>query len=448
MSQVKLFSSSGGARVAKRSGGRKKQKVKKPLKTLAIWLTVILCLEGLYFFCVYTNNAFVKKWRTIYINTAMDTMTHQWLATYFIPKDVIDEVRYEYGVFKAATVGKESTWGKTDTTSSPDGSANNNITHIDPNVTHETDTKTDELTPEELEKQAEEAFYELFWELDRSSMEAYLAQYPDTLANGWDHIYINEAGFDDQGTSIQTTFGEQVLAIDAKNAVLLVRISGKGYRGVLAVGKDPSRLSIEMASTLGVTGQLSGEIAAAHNGVLAMNANGFLDPNGAGNGGLLAGYSMSNGTAYGEHFSAYAYKRIELHEDNLFYIKDALSPVSEDCTDAAEFTPALIVDGKKIMDDYWTGEQPRACIGQSEKYEILMLVIEGRYPLEGILGTSVNNCSEILLQHKCMQAINLDGGSSAMLWFDGEYVTQSSSSPLRYTGGRPLPNAWVYKKAE
>lgn len=448
MSQVKLFSSSGGARVAKRSGRQKKQKVKKPLKTLAIWLTVILCLEGLYFFCVYTNNAFVKKWRTIYINTAMDTMTHQWLATYFIPKDVIDEVRYEYGLVKAATVGKESTWSKPDTTTAADGSANNNITHIDPNVTHETDTKTDELTPEELEKQAEEAFYELFWELDRSSMEAYLAQYPDTLANGWDHIYINEAGFDDQGTSIQTTFGEQVLAIDAKNAVLLVRISGKGYRGVLAVGKDPSRLSIEMASTLGVAGQLSGEIAAAHNGVLAMNANGFLDPGGAGNGGLLAGYSMSNGTAYGEHFSAYAYKRIELHEDNLFYIKDALSPVSEDCTDAAEFTPALIVDGKKIMDDYWTGEQPRACIGQSEKYEILMLVIEGRYPLEGILGTSVNNCSEILLQHKCMQAINLDGGSSAMLWFDGEYVTQSSSSPLRYTGGRPLPNAWVYKKAE
>ncbi len=32
MSQVKLFSSSGGARVAKRSGRQKKQKVKKPLK--------------------------------------------------------------------------------------------------------------------------------------------------------------------------------------------------------------------------------------------------------------------------------------------------------------------------------------------------------------------------------------------------------------------------------
>ena len=110
-----------------------------------------------------------------------------------------------------------------------------------------------------------------------------------------------------------------------------------------------------------------------------MNANGFLDPNGAGNGGLLAGYTMSNGTAYGDHFSAYAYKRIELHEDNLFYIKDALSPVSEDCTDAAEFTPALIVDGKKIMDDYWTGEQPRACFGTGDQ-GVYILIIEGRYP--------------------------------------------------------------------
>lgn len=279
-------------------------------------------------------------------------MRHQWLATYFIPKDVIDEVRYEYGLVRAATVGKESNanWGKKDDTPADTDTpaADDNVTHINPNITHESE-QTEDNTPtaEELEKQAQENFYSVFWELDRTSMEAYLAEHPDTLANGWDQIYINEAGFDDEGTSIQSIFGEQVLAIDAKDGVLLLRISGKGYRGVLAVGKDPSRLSIEMATTLGTAGQLSGTIAEAHNGVLAMNANGFLDPNGAGNGGLLAGYTMSNGTAYGDHFSAYAYKRIELHEDNLFYIKDALSPVSEDCTDAAEFTPALIVDGKR-----------------------------------------------------------------------------------------------------
>ena len=107
----------------------------------------------------------------------------------------------------------------------------------------------------------------------------------------------------------------------------------------------------------------------------------------------------------------------------------------------------IVVDGKKIMDDYWTGEQPRACFGAGNQ-GICMLVIEGRYPDEGIRGTSVNTCADILLAYGCRNAINMDGGSSAILWYDGEYVTQSSSSFLRYTGGRPLPNAWGYKKAE
>ena len=319
---------------------------------------------------------------------------------------------------------------------------------VQPQPAPEPEPTADTEAPQPVEDDPEASFQMAFPMLNYATFQRYLDEHPETLDSGWEHIRINEAGFDDDGTSIETKQGDQVLAIDAEYGILLVRVTGEGYRGVLAVCRYPELLRLEMAADPGAEGELAGNIASDHGGILAMNANGFLDPNGAGNGGLLAGYTMSNGKAYGDHFSAYAYKRIELHEDDLFYIKDALSPVSEDCTDAAEFTPALIVDGKKIMDDYWTGEQPRACIGQSEKYEILMLVIEGRYPLEGILGTSVNNCSEILLQHKCMQAINLDGGSSAMLWFDGEYVTQSSSSPLRYTGGRPLPNAWVYKKAE
>ena len=74
MSEVKLFGSKrGGARLSKH---KKKQKTKKPLKVLAIWLCVILCLEGLYFFAVYTNNSFVSYWRSAYINTALSTMRH------------------------------------------------------------------------------------------------------------------------------------------------------------------------------------------------------------------------------------------------------------------------------------------------------------------------------------------------------------------------------------
>ena len=238
-----------------------------------------------------------------------------------------------------------------------------------------------------------------------------------------------------------------MLGIDAENGVLLLRVKGKGYRGVLAVGKNPAALSVETCSTYGTVGQKIGVTAEEHDGVLAMNASGFLDPGGNGNGGTVAGYAMSNGEEYGSHFTQWAYKRIELREDNRFYIKDASAPTGDGTTDATEFQPAMIIDGVKYTTDVWTDSNPRACIGQSDKYEILMLVIEGRLWLEGINGTSVNTCSDILLQHGCMQAMNLDGGSSAMMWFDGKYVMRSSSPDNRYNGGRPAPNAWVYKAA-
>ena len=89
------------------------------------------------------------------------------------------------------------------------------------------------------------------------------------------------------------------------------------------------------------------------------------------------------------------------------YIRDCTDPVSADCRDAVEFQPALIVDGKILVDSNcgWTGLQPRACIGQSDKYEVLMLVIEGRNYAAGILGTDVIVCSNILRQHNCMPLI-------------------------------------------
>ena len=447
MSQVKLFGNSrSAARVAK--GGKKKEKKakqKKPLKVLAIVLTVLLCLEGLYFFCIYSQNSFVSKWRSIYIQTAMSTMRHKWLATYFIPGDVIDEVITRQSNAAGSQIGIVSTWTKPDESDDPSGTEESKV------VDAEVETiAPDVMSPEEQLEIEKAAFYELFWELDQDTMQAYIDANPQVLANGWGQIYINEAGFDDEGTSIMTTMGEQVLAIDAINQILLLRIEGSGYRGVLAVAKDPAQLSVEMSKGIGSYGELCGDIAAAHDGILAMSANGFIDVDaqgnqGNGNGGIIAGFSMSNGEAYGSHFG-WGYKRIELHEDNLFYIKDASDPVSEDCTDATEFQPALIIDGETFYDGYWIEKNPRACIGQSDKYEILMLVIEGRMPFEGSIGTDVNTCTGILERHNCMQAMNVDGGTSAMMWFDGEYITRCSNANLRYTGGRTLPNAFVYKK--
>ena len=227
MPQMKLF---GNSRSAARVAGKrkpdseqapkeKKQKKKKPLKVLAVWLTVILCLEGLYFFCCYTNNAFVAKWRTIYIQTAMSTMRHQWLATYLLPESVVDDVMRKRTESMEALGDKESSWGAKPEDTTPTAPEEPEVKPVDTAVT---ELPTETMTPEDEQALAKEAFYELFWELDQPTMEAYVEENPSVLDNGWENININEAGLDDNGTSIQTTMGEQVLAINAKEQIMLV----------------------------------------------------------------------------------------------------------------------------------------------------------------------------------------------------------------------------------
>ncbi len=461
MPQMKLFGNSrSAARVAGRrkaepqdapkASTKQKQKQKKPLKTLAIVLVVLLCLEGLYFFCCYTQNAFVKKWRTIYIQTAMSTMRHQWMATYLLPESVIDQVLQMRAEAAEAIGDKESSWSNKPEISQP---VKPEVKPIESMVT---EVETETMTPEDEQALAREAFYELFWELDQQTMEDYLAQHPEALENGWENININEAGLDDDGTSIQTTMGEQVLAINAREEILLVRVKGSGYRGILAIAKDPSRLNVENSSGVGQFGQLTGTIAEAHNGILATTCSGFIDIDnqgnwGNGNGGLIAGYAMSNGHGYGTHYVSnpnFQYYRLEIHEDDLIYIKKVDKEVSEDCRDATEFQPPIIIDGEVLESDYWVELNPRVCIGQSDRYEMLLLVIEGRIYAEGILGTDVNECAKILSRHNAVQAMNVDGGTSAMMWYDGEYVIRGSNANSRYTGSRPVPNAFVYHRVE
>ena len=61
-------------------------------KRVLIPLIALLLIVAGYFTAVFSNIPFVKYWRTIYIETAMTTADHQWLATAFIPKSVIDDV--------------------------------------------------------------------------------------------------------------------------------------------------------------------------------------------------------------------------------------------------------------------------------------------------------------------------------------------------------------------
>lgn len=405
-----------GRRKKKSKDSRKKKKKRGPARAIITIICILVIFVDMYFRFLYTDVPFIRELRDAYIETAMSTMSHQWMAEWFFPQEIIDEVVGRVEKAQQAQQGLESDW------------------HKKPEPEPEKDENA-------VETEAD--FYELFWELDKNTFKDYVADHPEVLDNGWGEIKINEAGLNDNGTSIWTKMDEQVLAIDVPNKIILIRVQGSGYQGVLAVAKDSSRLSLCAAQNVGSVGEQLDSIMQRTDGILGMTGSGFIDEGGNGNGGSIVGFARCDGQDFGTQVG-YPYKRTELREDNLLYVVDSGNEVSKKATDAVEFAPALVINGEALIDELsgYTSINPRACIGQTEKGELLMLVIEGRLPSRSF-GTGLPECTEILMQHNAYQAMNLDGGTSAIMWYDGEYVTKCSNTAITC---RTLPNAWVYAK--
>lgn len=399
MSEAENIKSNKGKKVKVK---KKKKSLKRKLITL---VSVILVLAAAYTFLVFTNIPFIKNLRDAYIETAMSTMTHQWLAEWFFPESVIDEVVNRMHDAQDKQVGIESKWKE-----DPIEKANND-------------------------------FYAMFDEIDKASLESYLAEHPECKRANLMELCINEAGINDDGTTIMTKQGDQILAIDGKNKLMLVRVKGSGYQGVLAILKSPEDLRCCPAQNLGSIGEVLESLVPRCNGVLGINGSGFSDWNGVGNGGKLKGYAMCSGEEYGKHFTD-SRKRMELREDNKFYIVDAKNETTPGTRDAVEFRPALIIDGVPLVDELsgFMSIQPRCVLGQSKDGDVLMLIVEGRL-VGRSLGIGLPACTKIMQRYDAYQAMNMDGGTSAVMWYDGEYVTKCSNPAITC---RYLPNSWVY----
>ena len=373
----------------------------KKLKILAALLALLLLIECTYCVAVFTDWCPpLTSLRNMYIETALSTLSHRWLATALIPGDVVQEVWEGLEDSRNAQLGQNSAGWETEETTGNRG------------------------------------FFELFPELEESTVRAWAPISGEELAE----LYVNYSGLDEVGLDLYTRQGDQVLAIDAKNGILAVRIREELFRGVLILAKYPDRLSCAAAENWGIEGQTAGQIAAAHGALVAMTASGFRDSEKEGT--AQTGAAMCGGVPYGEHLKP-GYKRIELRGDDRLYVVDAPDEFHPDCTDASEWSPALIVDGQTVVtkEDHYNARNPRCCLGQTADGTVLMLCIEGRY-LDS-LGATAPECAEVLARYGAYQAMNLDGGTSAILWYDGRYITRCSD-PDR-PEGRPLPNCWIYK---
>ena len=377
----------------------------------------MICLTVVYPFLLYTPNEFVTRWREWYIETAMGTMTHQWLATAFIPQDIIEEVMTKRYLLIQRQTGAESSWS----------------------YTEQDDNTAD--TPEEQ-------FYQTFSELDRDSFEQFLQDNPEYIANGYEHINIDligDAADKNYNTGIKTKQGDTVLAVNAEHGILIAEIVGEDslgmeYAGKVALCKKPENIIVGTCEGLFEYGSYVSEMASNYNAVLGINASGFADYEGNGTGGLPYGFLKSEGetlqSAVGD-----TWKIIGFDEEDHLQI-GAFTDTSN-LRDAVEFHPALIINGENLVaGSGLNDQQPRTAIGQAEDGTVIMLVIDGRQFHS--FGISIERCAEIMERYGAYQASMLDGGSSSVMVYNGREIT-SPTTLSQNPEGRYLPDAFLVK---
>ena len=417
----------------------------------------------MYCFVVFFPTPYIRKWRDIWIETAMSTMTHQWLATAFFPKSLIDEVtyaRYELEQYQKDMVSdkdlvKVTTGGysgvvrdTTETTANPSVQSSEADPSASEMQTEVTQTTTSKVTASKTTKDTnarwldpEDPLYLYFPEIEPSTFYDYAVENGDNIWDSDGFLFIDEADRDSKGTSIKTRNGDTVKALDTRNGILIINVTGDGFQGILAIVRNPAQVSLAVSRKYGSTGERIPSLCKNNNAILGMNASGFEDPDGKGNGGQAYGYVMSNGERYHKPERS-DWFIIGFDYDNIFYT-GKYSKLDRELRDAMEFEPLLINNGAVVCtkNDGW-GINPRASIGQCADGSVLMLVINGRSAAS--MGCRCIDMADILYEYGGVQACTVDGGSSAVMYYNGRVITYPSGA--NKTEGRQLPDAWVVSK--
>ncbi|MCX7747240.1 MAG: phosphodiester glycosidase family protein [Clostridia bacterium] len=331
----------------------KDDKTKKRGKLRYLFYTFTsLFLIAITFICLtfYSNIGFFVHLRELYIGTAMTTLNHQYLATWFISREEIDRVMAK----SAAMIQTE----KTDS------------------------SKVIKLPSEELSEQTK----------------------PD--------IEVKE-------------------------------ISGSYYVGKLMTIKNASKVKLAVTSKLFKMGEFLEDLITANHAVAGINASGFVDPNGKGFGGTPTGIVIKDGKVVYDPKDKF-HNIIGFNKENVLivgrYKRSEIDGLG--LRDAISFAPFLIVNGNPQItqgDGGW-GIQPRTAIAQKRTGEVLFLVIDGRQIHS--VGATLKQVQDILLENGAYNAANLDGGSSAVMFYNGEILNK----PCSPAGQRYLPDAFVVEK--
>ena len=224
------------------------------------------------------------------------------------------------------------------------------------------------------------------------------------------------------------------------DGIVVDRVNGKGFNGYMMIVYDASRVVMGcQPAQFGRQGFTVEQMVQHYDAVAGVNAGGFYDPGGMGDGSIpdtmvvFKGEYYYAGNGVGNGFAGFDADHI-LHVGKMSRADMEAAGIRYGVC----FGPALVVNGEAVdVSTQTSGLNPRTAIGQRPDGAVLLLVIDGRQATSA--GARYQDLVNIMLAYGAVNACNMDGGSSSLMYYNGEYLNNKAF----VVGERTIPTTWL-----
>lgn len=288
----------------------------------------------------------------------------------------------------------------------------------------------------DIEEQSEEDFYNLFKEIDKTTLDAYFEANKD-VEKSYEKLLIDKADLDNTPTGIKTISGDDVLAIDSFNKILIIGKQAAGGENIkVVIVKDPKQLDLSVVENLSYWDQIETH-AKKSQAILAVNANSYTW-NSAGKYGTTYGVIKWHDNLIRKQYANDQIIGFTKEGD----LKVGLSANLPDMYNATEYKKPLIENG--VVKDSPDGSirLARTAIGQSEDKSIIIINGAGGESSEHAKGMTEDELVNLFKEFGAVNASELSSGNKAIIYWNGRIINKTFGYSEE---GIKLPTALVVK---
>lgn len=233
--------------------------------------------------------------------------------------------------------------------------------------------------------------------------------------------------------------------LSSEDGIEVYSVKSGTYNGYMMVVLDPARVTVGTCRDKfnGERGLQLKDIAKRYDALAAINGGGFEDTGGVGNGGTPVGLVVAQGKLMHTGKVKEYNITVGFNQDNIMILAKNMTKEEaqeKGIRDAITFGPALVVNGEPVaVKGASSGLNPRTAIGQRADGAVLLLVIDGRQASS--LGATYADMITVLMEYKAINAVNMDGGSSSLMYYKGEYLNKG----VILTGDRDIPDGFIVR---